>query len=70
MRDYFYKSITIKLDSDDDSGNESLNNNPKGKEKLTDSKAIYKDKSVEQATSKKGSSSGSEVKLSKEKKRS
>jgi hypothetical protein len=68
MRDYFYKSITIKLDSDDDSGNESLNNNPKGKEKLTDSKAIYKDKSVEQATSKKGSSSGSEVKLSKEKK--
>lgn len=50
MRDYFYKSISIKLDSDDDSGNEALNKNPKGKEKLTDSKALYKDKTIEQIT--------------------
>ncbi len=68
IRDYLYKSFSIKLDSDDDSENEALNKNPKGKEKLTDSKAIYKEKNIEQVTSKKGSSSGSEIKPSKEKK--
>lgn len=35
---YFYKSILIKLDSDnEDSGNEALKNSQKGKDKLTDS---------------------------------
>lgn len=72
MWGYFHKSIIIRLDSEDeDSGNEALKNNPKGKDKLTDSnvsKVPDKEKSIEQVTSKKVSSSGSagEIQTSRE----
>ena len=69
MWDYIHKSITIRLDSEDeDSGNEVSKNLQKGKDKLTDSnissKVADKEKSVTEVASTEvasteGSSSGS-----------